>query len=619
MLNFIFAFISIGFLFFSGCESSQEEQISSISESANETQTTEQQKFIDLKIAVNTTNDSKQVKRVQYSDIAKMTLSIFYANGQEFSSGINLQKNDSVWSTNIENLPVEEYPFVFKIEVFNSSNTKIMSGEISQKVTESNTSFDIPVSIVDSENSIVLMPVIEEINASLPMADGRIKITFNIYNPAGDALTYAIEKDASSSGSFINSDNTNAISGNLGSSENINLDIFLKDENFDLNQTYSHSLIVKNSFGDSFKKFFTIQNSPDESLKNSGVSVSLAPVVDNIMITQDEDNLSITAVINSDLADSITGYEWSLKNSSFTLKNTNSKTVTLTNFTGIIDDTILLTVTSDNSVAETFNYKLLMGETQTEDEPIDFNLPKTYEYTQYGEIQLPDLDLKVINNIWGTSILNQKAFVSNDDSKKVFPVGWEWYWTHANSSILSYPAIAYGRRPWDSTSTTTNLPILVGKIETFKVDYKVQVTSSHRHNLAFDIWLVNSLSGDLPSNRTHEIMIWTDRKQGGSLGDFVPIGYPTITGTFTSNNITYDIYEGMNGNFKVISFLRQDADDDSLDRDEVIKVDEFLDFLIAQNKISSSLYLIDLELGTEVMEGTGSAIFSKFDIEFATK
>ena len=573
----------------------------------------DEEEYTSLTVKVATDDFTRQLQRVQYSDIGDMELIVKYSTGEIFASNIFLEKVDSVWQTTIENIPVNEYAFIFQVDVYNTSSTKIMSGTVSQKVLASGVSIDIPIEVVESENEIVLMPVIEEINSSLPMVDGSIEVKFKIYNPAGDNLSYEITKDISSSGNFVDSNGNVALSSELGNTIETILELILSDEVFESEQTYTHSIVITNSYGDTFKKFFSIASTATSDLENTTVTVSFAPVVESLDISQNEDNLTFTAIIDEDLKNSITGFEWSLENESYSFMDNSINGATITNFNGIIDDTILLTLTSENALTETFSYKIQMGIIE-EEETINYNLPKVTEYSKYGEIYFSDY--KIINNIWGTDILNQNIYVSNDDGTYTFPAGWEWNWTMSNSSILSYPAIAYGQRPWDSTSTTPNLPVMVSNIKTLDVDYKVDIQSSKRHNLAFDIWLVSSLSGDLASNRTHEIMIWTDRQQIG--GDFVPIGYPNITGTFTSNGITYDIYEGMNGNFKVISFLRQNADDTDLGRDETIKVQEFVQYLLNSSKISGSLYLIDLEFGTEIMEGTGSAVFSNFDVTFST-
>jgi hypothetical protein len=234
---------------------------------------------------------------------------------------------------------------------------------------------------------------------------------------------------------------------------------------------------------------------------------------------------------------------------------------------------------------------------------------------QYGELSFGD-HYKVINNMWGQDGSGTQNIWTSDDGK----AGWKWNWNSTSSSIKSYPAVVYGQRPWDSGSTTSNLPIQLSSLNGLTVSYDVEIENTARHNLAFDIWLSPQLS-DLSNTRSYEIMIWTDVKAGGSLGDFVPIGYPNPVATLTMDGIEYKLFsgDGHDGNFRVLSFIKSellDSEQDGTGLAETIDVKAFIDYLIDNNYVADNEYLLDFEFGTEIMGGVGQATFHSITTQF---
>ncbi len=206
------------------------------------------------------------------------------------------------------------------------------------------------------------------------------------------------------------------------------------------------------------------------------------------------------------------------------------------------------------------------------------------------------------NNTWNRDAAHgphqQAIFTSNAGDKPSF--GWSWRWP-SSDGVVSYPEVIYGDSPWDQKPRhgTADLPLRVDS-RRMTVDYDISYQASGICNLAFEFWTVSSLPAS-PSAITHEVMIWIDNK------DMTPAG--VWTDDFKLNGTTYDV------------FLREGHGDASgknpqkwtyvafLARKPVLKgpldVTAFAGFLQSKKILGSNLFITSLELGNEVMTGTG--------------
>ena len=120
--------------------------------------------------------------------------------------------------------------------------------------------------------------------------------------------------------------------------------------------------------------------------------------------------------------------------------------------------------------------------------------------------QEPYGDYLIENNVWGQGSINeftQCIFTTNDSS-----FGWNWDWPDIGYNVKAYPEIIFGKKPWSINSTTNELPLKVGNVETFEVNFDLNIEASGNYNLAFEFWVTE----DSISNQdqiTNEVMIWT--------------------------------------------------------------------------------------------------------------
>jgi xyloglucan-specific endo-beta-1,4-glucanase len=118
-------------------------------------------------------------------------------------------------------------------------------------------------------------------------------------------------------------------------------------------------------------------------------------------------------------------------------------------------------------------------------------------------------------------------------------------------------------------------------------------------DVAYDMFLSSSASG----SEEYEIMVWLAAL--GGAGPISSTGSPIAT--VTINGISWKVYVGPNGSMTVYSFVASSPvtsfSGDLLD---------FFKYLETNQGLSSSLYLIDVQAGTEPFTGTADLTVSSY-------
>lgn len=113
-------------------------------------------------------------------------------------------------------------------------------------------------------------------------------------------------------------------------------------------------------------------------------------------------------------------------------------------------------------------------------------------------------------------------------------------------------------------------------------------------DVAYDMFLSSTADGD----NEYEIMVWLAAI--GGAGPISSTGSPIATTTI--NGVEWKLYKGPNGSMTVYSFVAPSSTT-SFSGDMM----EFFTYLINNQGLDKSLYLIDVQAGTEPF--TGSADF----------
>lgn len=216
----------------------------------------------------------------------------------------------------------------------------------------------------------------------------------------------------------------------------------------------------------------------------------------------------------------------------------------------------------------------------------------------------------VINNVWNkgatTGRYRQRIFTKDLNGKTAF--GWDWKWG-SSYTVVSYPEVLCGDTPWDTTyQSNGGLPFLAGSKDV-TVNYNVDLDGTGIFNMAFEFWVASKAKA-VARDITHEIMIWNynqGMKPAGSKVDEV-----------TFNGVDYDVYirknhgdaSGSNSNQWV--YIAFEAKTPVLNGP--LNIGEFIDYLIDEDILNENLYIATLELGNEVVQGSGRAVISNYSI-----
>ena len=222
------------------------------------------------------------------------------------------------------------------------------------------------------------------------------------------------------------------------------------------------------------------------------------------------------------------------------------------------------------------------------------------------------------NNVWNKNAAKTFQWtqcLEKDPATGLY--GWSWIWpTNINKVIFAYPQIKRGTSPWDpQPDVKSEFPLDSATLRSLVIEHELLIQGDAEHNVATSLWLTNTDNiGDKanPSIIIAELMIWTYETPK----HMNPAG--RNTGTIEVNDQTWEVWvdknwsdaSGANDNKWVyITFRAQDKNTKA--KYDVIK---FTDYAIEKQILPEQFYIADIELGTEIMRGSGLVWVKQFDI-----
>lgn len=229
--------------------------------------------------------------------------------------------------------------------------------------------------------------------------------------------------------------------------------------------------------------------------------------------------------------------------------------------------------------------------------------------------KLQNADFLYENNVWGQGAIKKESRLQCLLKRVVdgeVQYGWRWQWPRGSGDVKAYPEVIYGHKPWFTFSTTPNLPRRISAIDKLSVAYDIEMQARGRYNLAFDIWVTSS---DRPTSSaiTHEIMIWVGERTRA----WEPYPGKRVS-RVTVGGATYDLYikphaewltEHGAPNVVYIAFNARTAR-----LSGSIDLKEFLDYLTDNGHLPADGYVASVELGNEVMHGSGELWLKSYAI-----
>lgn len=214
----------------------------------------------------------------------------------------------------------------------------------------------------------------------------------------------------------------------------------------------------------------------------------------------------------------------------------------------------------------------------------------------------------ITNNVWGAKKANNiKQCISTTGDE----IEWTWSWKGRNGNVLAYPSILFGHKPWSNQSTTSKLPLKISDIDDFHVFINATQEGTGSHNLLLEAW-VTSAAIPTPTTRMVEVAIHLSQQN-----------WPGMPGskvdTATIDGHLFDIYvdpkidvPGDDWHWMYLGFVYKGKKS----IEGKIDMTAFIDYSKKNKYIQSEHYLSSIELGSELVDGTGKAKVKHFSVKF---
>ncbi|KAJ5746588.1 hypothetical protein N7520_011770 [Penicillium odoratum] len=199
----------------------------------------------------------------------------------------------------------------------------------------------------------------------------------------------------------------------------------------------------------------------------------------------------------------------------------------------------------------------------------------------------------VYNDLWGESSATSGSQCVGVNSLSGTTISWytSWTWAGGSSDVKSYANAAL-------QFTAKKLSAITSIETVWKWSYS---TTSIVADVSYDMFLAATADG----SDEYEIMVWL-----AALGGAGPISSTgSAIATVTIDGVSFKLYSGPNGSTTVYSFVATSTVT-SFSGDLL----SFFTYLIDNEGLSSSLYLVDVQAGTEPFTGSAELTVSSYSV-----
>lgn len=210
---------------------------------------------------------------------------------------------------------------------------------------------------------------------------------------------------------------------------------------------------------------------------------------------------------------------------------------------------------------------------------------------------------ELCQNQWGASngVGSQNStYISSSG----YEVSWStnWTWSENQNDVKSYANVGSNVAKGMKLSAITAAPT------SWNWTYAYQ-SSDIRADVSYDIWIGTTSNGAVASNASsYEVMIWLS-----GLGGIDPVGSQITTGTEIAGH-SWNLWSGPNQNWHVYSFVSASGNINSFSAD----LNDFFTWLETNEDVDSSLYLQEIQAGTEAFTGAANLVISGYTATVST-
>ncbi|KAF8061741.1 glycoside hydrolase family 12 protein [Lyophyllum atratum] len=202
------------------------------------------------------------------------------------------------------------------------------------------------------------------------------------------------------------------------------------------------------------------------------------------------------------------------------------------------------------------------------------------------------------NNLWGQSAATSGSQSSQVTATNGNSITWHttYNWAGGNFNVKSYANLDLRVGLGKSISS-------IGSIPTSWSWTYTSASSGLVADVSYDLWLSNNAgSSGASSSSTFEIMVWLSSRGGAG-----PAG--SQIGTASVNGVTWKLFKGTVSTWTVFSFV---APSEITNFNSDLKA--FLNFLVSNQGVPSSQFLVQAQAGTEPFIGSATLTTNSYSI-----
>ncbi|NTS76806.1 glycoside hydrolase family 12 [Catenovulum sp. SM1970] len=227
----------------------------------------------------------------------------------------------------------------------------------------------------------------------------------------------------------------------------------------------------------------------------------------------------------------------------------------------------------------------------------------------------------LINNVWNKNAAHDKPWSQCIEQRvvdKQIQQGWSWSWPSDQSVIYAYPQIRIGASPWaPEPKYNADFPLQIAQLSELTISHELEIDTNGEHNTATSMWLMDEPYQGITANKSviaAEVMIWTYETSGhfnpaGRKHSEIKIGGQVWEVWYKSS--WYDMSGEHDNRWAYLAFRAKQSS-----MKATIPALQLLNYAIDNNLLANNLYIADIELGNEVMKGSGITWVKNFEVSY---
>jgi Glycosyl hydrolase family 12 len=193
--------------------------------------------------------------------------------------------------------------------------------------------------------------------------------------------------------------------------------------------------------------------------------------------------------------------------------------------------------------------------------------------------------------------------------------GWAWHWP-SRDGLYAYPSLLVGGSPWsDRPSNDPRFPRRIADTRSMRVEFDTEAQFEGKKNLAVEFWFTRTAPEPGKSNEraiTAELMIWNEASNGLVSKDDKPTATVEIDGAKWVLYVKRNWGDVSGGSGERWTFITYHAVAPSPNARYDAR--KFFQDAIERGLLAEGDVIAGLELGNELVSGTGSTWIKRFEL-----